>query len=216
MSNEASLDRLLSSGIVAVIRKVDPKKVPPLIQAFVDGGVSGIEITMDSNHSTALINELKQVHGNKVMIGAGTVLNKEQAKEAIEAGSDFIFAPILDRETIEFTKKQGILMIPGVFTPTEIHQAYQWGADMVKVFPASVVGPRFFKDVKGPISQIPMMPTGGVNLDNIGAFIQAGAVTVGIGGSLVDKSLIEQEDWKALRNLAQQYVEKIAEVRNSK
>ncbi|GAA0486252.1 bifunctional 4-hydroxy-2-oxoglutarate aldolase/2-dehydro-3-deoxy-phosphogluconate aldolase [Salinibacillus aidingensis] len=216
MSNQASLNRLLTSGIVAVIRKVDPEKVPPLVQAFVDGGVSGIEITMDSDNSSAMIRELKQVHGNKILIGAGTVLNKEQAKEAIEAGSDFIFAPILDRETIEYTKNQGILMIPGVFTPTEIHQAYQWGADMVKVFPATVVGPQFFKDVKGPISQVPMMPTGGVNLDNLGAFIHAGAVAAGIGGSLVNKTLIEQGDWKALQNLAERYVEKVAQVRNSK
>ncbi|UOQ94703.1 bifunctional 4-hydroxy-2-oxoglutarate aldolase/2-dehydro-3-deoxy-phosphogluconate aldolase [Halobacillus shinanisalinarum] len=213
MSHYTTLDKLLSSGIVAVVRKVESDKVESLVQALVKGGVSGIEITMDSDDSANTIHELKQRHGNEAVIGAGTVFNKEQAKEAIAAGADFVFAPILDKETIEYTKDQGVIMIPGVFTPTEIYQAYHWGSDMVKVFPASVLGPQFFKDVNGPLDQIPKMPTGGVNLENIGSFIKAGAIGAGIGGSLVNKSLIEKENWPELQELAQKYVEEVARVR---
>ncbi|SEA80092.1 2-dehydro-3-deoxyphosphogluconate aldolase / (4S)-4-hydroxy-2-oxoglutarate aldolase [Thalassobacillus cyri] len=213
MSNEAILERLVSSGIVAVVRKVDPNKVHHVVQAFVDGGVSSIEITMESEGAVQVIRELKERHGDNVLVGAGTLLNKDQAKEAIDAGSDFVFAPTLDKETIEYTTSQGVIMIPGVFTPTEIYQAYQWGANMVKIFPATVVGPQFFKDVNGPLGHIPKMPTGGINLENLGDFLRAGAVAAGVGGSLVNKAMIDQEDWQGLKELAKKYVDKVAEVR---
>ncbi|MGP4059533.1 bifunctional 4-hydroxy-2-oxoglutarate aldolase/2-dehydro-3-deoxy-phosphogluconate aldolase [Halobacillus sp. H74] len=206
--NRNLFDHMLSSGIVAVIRKVDPAKVKPLVQAFIDGGVTGIEITMDSEDALRVITEVKEEFEEKAVIGAGTVMNKEQAEKAISAGADFIFAPILCKETVEYTKEQGVIMIPGVFTPTEMHLADQWGADMVKVFPANVLGPKFLKDVSGPLSHIQMMPTGGVNLNNLQSFMEAGAVAAGIGGSLVNKSLIERENWTELQELAEQYVEK--------
>jgi 2-dehydro-3-deoxyphosphogluconate aldolase / (4S)-4-hydroxy-2-oxoglutarate aldolase len=209
MNSNHLLDHMLSSGIVAVIRKVSPSKVKPLVEAFINGGVTGIEITMDSEDALRIISEMKETFGEKAVIGAGTVMNKEQAEQAISAGADFIFAPILSKETIEYTKEQGVIMIPGVFTPTEMHLANQWGADMVKIFPANVLGPKFLKDVSGPISDIPMMPTGGVNLDNVQSFMEAGAVAAGIGGSLVNKSLIEREDWVELEELAKKYVEKV-------
>lgn len=209
MHSNHLLDHMLSSGIVAVIRKVSPSKVKPLVEAFINGGVTGIEITMDSEDALRIISEMKETFGEKAVIGAGTVMNKEQAEQAISAGADFIFAPILSKETIEYTKEQGVIMIPGVFTPTEMHLANQWGADMVKIFPANVLGPKFLKDVSGPISDIPMMPTGGVNLDNVQSFMEAGAVAAGIGGSLVNKSLIEREDWVELEKLAKKYVEKV-------
>ncbi|WP_085506131.1 bifunctional 4-hydroxy-2-oxoglutarate aldolase/2-dehydro-3-deoxy-phosphogluconate aldolase [Thalassobacillus devorans] len=216
MSKEALLERLVSSGIVAVVRKVDTEKVHHVVQAFVDGGVSSIEITMESEGAVRIIRELKERYGDTVLVGAGTVLNKDQAKEAIDAGSDFVFAPTLDKETIEYTRSQGVIMIPGVFTPTEIYQAYQWGANMVKVFPATVVGPQFFKDVNGPLGHIQKMPTGGINLENLGDFLRAGAVAAGVGGSLVNKTMIEQEDWQGLKELAKNYVDKVAEVRSEK
>ncbi|MGB8000968.1 MAG: bifunctional 4-hydroxy-2-oxoglutarate aldolase/2-dehydro-3-deoxy-phosphogluconate aldolase [Anaerobacillus sp.] len=200
---------LLSSRIVAVVRKIAPDKVKPLIQALIDGGITGIEITMDSENATTMIRELKNIHKEKALIGAGTVLNIEQAKEAIDAGADFIVAPILDRETIEFTKSQGIIMVPGAFTPTEIYQAHKWGADMVKVFPASALGPNFIKDVRGPLSEISLMSTGGVSLQNIESLFEAGASAVGVGGSLLDKALIQNEDWEGIRDLSESYVNKI-------
>ncbi|PYZ95914.1 2-dehydro-3-deoxyphosphogluconate aldolase [Alteribacter lacisalsi] len=212
MSN-VLLGRLLASGIVAVVRKVDPDKADALTGAFVRGGVTGIEVTVDSDDAYETIRRLKGKYSDEAVIGAGTVVNKEQAEKALEAGADFIFAPILDRETVEYTKEQGKIMIPGVFTPTEIHQAYVWGADIVKVFPASTLGPGFIKDVNAPLGDIPKMPTGGVNLDNVGEFIKAGSVAAGIGGSLVKKDLIAAGDWDGLENLARQFVNKVQEAR---
>lgn len=208
------LEKLLSSGIVAVVRKVDPSKVNFLTKAFIEGGISGIEITIDSKDSLNKIYELKEEYGQEVIIGAGTVVNKNEAKEAIEAGADFIFSPILDRETIEYTKEQRTIMIPGVFSPTEIYQGYLWGADVVKVFPASVLGPKFIKDVNGPLGHIPKMPTGGIDLNNIEKFIKAGSVAAGVGGSLVNKSLIEAEQWEELSKLASEYVQKVGKCRD--
>jgi 2-dehydro-3-deoxyphosphogluconate aldolase / (4S)-4-hydroxy-2-oxoglutarate aldolase len=212
MSN-VLLGRLLASGIVAVVRKVDPDKAEALTGAFVRGGVTGIEVTVDSDDAYQTIRRLKGKYSEEAVIGAGTVVNKEQAEKALEAGADFIFAPILDRETVEYTKEQGKIMIPGVFTPTEIHQAYVWGADIVKVFPASTLGPGFIKDVNAPLGEIPKMPTGGVNLDNVGEFIKAGSVAAGIGGSLVKKDLIAAGDWDGLENLAREFVNKVQEAR---
>lgn len=202
------LNKLVSSGIVAVIRRINPDKVIPLANSLVNGGVSGLEITMDSKKSVQKISELKAIYGEKVVIGAGTVLNKTQAKEAITAGADFIFAPILDKDTIEYTKEEGKIAIPGVFTPTEMNYAYSLGADVVKLFPSTVVGPQFIKDVKAPLKGIPIMPTGGIDLNNINDYLRAGAIAVGVGGSLVKKSLIEKNEWLELEKLAQTFVDK--------
>ena len=205
------LNKLFSSGIVAVVRKVDPNKVNQLVGTLIAGGVSGIEITMDSEKALEKINELKGIYGKRAIIGAGTVLNKKQAQEAIAAGAEFIFAPTLDRETIEYTKQEGKIMIPGAFTPTEIYQGYLFGADAIKVFPASIVGPKFIKDVKGPLSKIPLMPTGGISLDNIQSYFKVGCIAAGVGGSLVNNKLIEENKWEELEDLAKAFVESALE-----
>ncbi len=210
---DTNLNKLISSGIVAVIRKVDPNKVNQLVGSLIAGGVSGIEITMDSDKALKAIHELRGVYGDQAIIGAGTVINKKQAKEAIAAGADFIFAPILDRDTIEYTKQEEKIMIPGAFTPTEIHKGYVYGADAIKVFPASVVGPKFFKDVKGPLSEIPLMPTGGISLDNIKSYFEVGCIAAGVGGSLVNYQLINEDKWGELENLARMFVDSALEAR---
>lgn len=201
------LEKLVSSGIVAVIRRVNPHKVNGLVQSLITGGVTGIEITMDSEKSLEKIYELKETYGNQVVIGAGTVLDKNQAKEAISAGADFIFSPILDRKTIEYTKEEGKIMIPGAFTPTEIYQGYIWGSDIIKVFPANVLGPEYLKNLNGPLSNIPIMPTGGISLNNIKSYFEVGVNVAGVGGSLVKEELIERERWEELEELAKSYVD---------
>ena len=209
------LDQLLSSGIVAVVRKVDADSVVPVVDAFIKGGITGIEITVDSERAYEKIAELRRLYQEQAVIGAGTVVKTDQAKEAIEAGADFIFAPTLSEEVVKYTKEQGKIMIPGVFTPTEMYQAVSWGADVVKIFPASVLGPGFIKDVSAPLGGIRMMPTGGVNLENVGAFISAGAEAAGIGGSLVNKTLIKEENWDELTRIAKAYVEAVNDARNN-
>jgi 2-dehydro-3-deoxyphosphogluconate aldolase / (4S)-4-hydroxy-2-oxoglutarate aldolase len=207
------IEKLLSSGIVAVVRKIEVNKVMNVIEALVEGGVKGIEVTMDSQNALEVIKEAKSRFGDQAVFGAGTVLDGEAAVQAIHSGAEFIFSPTLKRETIEAANRYGKVAIPGVFTPTEILQAYEWGADIVKVFPASVVGSQFFKDVKGPLGHILMMPTGGINLDNIAGFIEAGAAAAGVGGSLLKKEYIGNEDWASIRKLASQFVEAVENAR---
>ncbi len=136
------------------------------------------------------------------------------AREAIAAGAEFIFAPTLSQETIQVSNRYGKIVIPGVMTPTEMLQAYEWGADAVKIFPASVVGATFIKDVKGPLGHIPIIPTGGIHLDNAQDYIHAGAIAVGVGGSLMNKQYIKANDWAALTDLAKQFTEKVQQARS--
>lgn len=207
------LNTIVESGVVAVVRRIEKEKVMNVISALVEGGITGIEMTMDSENVLETIAEAKATFSDRAVIGAGTVLDGESARLAIQAGAEFIFAPTLKQETITVANRYGKIAIPGVFTPTEILQAYEWGADIVKVFPASVLGSKFIKDVKGPLGHIPMMPTGGIDLDNIQEYIKAGAIAAGVGGSLLNKELIQQGKWDELTHLARQYVEKVAEAR---
>ncbi|MET3698582.1 2-keto-3-deoxy-phosphogluconate aldolase [Bacillus oleivorans] len=210
------LTKILDSGVVAVVRRIDKEKVMDVIAALVEGGITGIEMTMDSDDVLNTITKAKQEFGDRAVIGAGTVLDGESAKLAIQAGAEFIFAPTLSQQTIAVSNRYGKIAIPGVFTPTEILQAHEWGADLVKVFPANVLGSQFIKDVRGPLGHIPMMPTGGIHLGNVEEYIKAGAVAVGVGGSLLNKEFIQNEDWAQLTALAKQYVEKVKASRESK
>ncbi|WP_053363307.1 bifunctional 4-hydroxy-2-oxoglutarate aldolase/2-dehydro-3-deoxy-phosphogluconate aldolase [Bacillus sp. FJAT-27251] len=208
------LSKLLKSGVVAVVRRVERKNAMDVVSSLVSGGVTGIEITMDSEDALGAIHEASARFGHKAVIGAGTVLDGKRAQQAIEAGAEFIFAPTLKQETIESAKRLEKIVIPGVFTPTEILQAHEWGADVVKVFPASTLGPDFIKQVRAPLGHVKMMPTGGVELSNTKAFIKAGSVAVGVGGSLVRKDLIEDQKWEELSRLAEQFVQRVKEGRS--
>lgn len=201
------------NGVVAVVRKIDPSLVEEVMEALIQGGIKVLEITVDSKNSFQTIYNLKEKYGEDILVGAGTVLDKETAKTAIEANADFIFSPIMDIETIQITNRYGKISIPGVYTPTEIVQAYAAGADILKVFPATHLGPGYFKNLNGPLSHIPLMPTGGVNLENMGVFLKSGAVAVGIGSALFDTTLIKNKDYAQLSKVAKQYVEKFYEVR---
>ncbi|MEJ9216908.1 bifunctional 4-hydroxy-2-oxoglutarate aldolase/2-dehydro-3-deoxy-phosphogluconate aldolase [Paenibacillus glucanolyticus] len=207
------LKKLLHSGIIAVVRRVDEDKVMHVISSLVEGGVTGIEMTMDSPNVLQVIRDAKKKYGDQAVIGAGTVLDAEAAGSAIQAGAEFIFAPTLNEGTIKAAKRYGKIAIPGVFTPTEMLQAQEWGADVVKIFPASVLGPKFIKDVSGPLGHIKMMPTGGIDLDNIEDYIRAGAVAAGIGGSLIKPAFIENESWDELTALARQFTSSVTRAR---
>lgn len=201
------------NGVVAVVRKIDPTVVMEVTEAIVKGGIKVLEVTVDSEDSFNTIRRLKEKYNTSILVGAGTVLDKETAKQAIEAKADFIFSPILDIDTIQLTNRYGRISIPGVYTPTEIVQAYSAGADILKVFPATKLGPGYFKDMRGPLPHIPLMPTGGVSLENMTEFLNNGAVAVGIGSALFDKKLIENRDFDQITEIARQYVEKFNEVK---
>lgn len=201
------------SGVVAVVRKIDPLIVHDVIDALVEGGIKILEITVDSENSYDTIAKAKKRYDSSILVGAGTVLDKETAKTAIDANADFIFSPVYDAEMIQLTNRYGKISIPGVYTPSEILQAYSYGADILKVFPATSLGPKYFKDVGGPLGHIPLMPTGGVNLDNMGEFVQNGAVAVGIGSALFDKESLANRDYAKVAAIAKQYSDQFIEVK---
>ncbi|AZB41964.1 bifunctional 4-hydroxy-2-oxoglutarate aldolase/2-dehydro-3-deoxy-phosphogluconate aldolase [Bacillus sp. FJAT-42376] len=177
------------SGIVAVIRGANPETIIPIAHALKDGGVTALEITMENPKAVRVIERLSGEFHEEVLVGAGTVLDPETARTAIMAGAKFIFSPTVNLDTIRMAKRYGVISVPGAMTPTEILAAYEAGADLVKVFPANVLGPEFLKAVAGPLPHIPLMPTGGIGLDNMEAFLKAGAAAVGAGSTLVSGSM---------------------------
>ncbi len=209
MNKWANLEKIKESGLVAVIRRPKASQINGIAEALVAGGVGALEITADTPGAFDMICSIKKEYGNRVLVGAGTVLDAITAKTAIDAGSDFVFSPSFDEETIRVTNQYGRISIPGVMTPTEIVNAYAAGADLLKIFPADSLGENYIKSLQGPLGHIPMMPTGGVSADNAEHFIRSGAVALGAGGSLVDKKAIEQEDYGKLTEIAKQFAEAI-------
>lgn len=214
MKKWEDLIRLKESGLIAVIRRPKKSQIHYIAEALVEGGTGALEITLDTPRALEIIRELKEKFQNRVLVGAGTVLDAVSAKSAIDAGSDFIFCPSFDVETIQMTNRYGKISIPGVMTPTEIVQAYSAGADLLKIFPGAALGESYIKDLQGPLSHIPMMPTGGVNLDNVETFIKNGAVAVGAGGSLVDGKAIAEERYEVLTEISKEFIKRIQNARS--
>lgn len=201
-----SLEQILEYKIVAILRGCVPARIPAVAAALCAGGVRLLEITLNSPGALEAIREVADTMGERLLVGAGTVLTAAEAEAAIGAGARFILSPSLDIDTIRVTKQLGAVSIPGAFTATEILTAYRNGADIVKIFPASV-GASYFRDLRGPLPQIPLMPTGGVNLENIREFRAAGAVAYGIGSALVPASQeTTPEALNALRQRAVEYI----------
>lgn len=213
MKKVENIQRLIDSGLVAVVRRPPQEKIAPIAEALVSGGVGALEITVDTDGAFEMIQKLKQQYEGKVLVGAGTVLDAATAKRAIESGADFIFSPIFDVETIQLTNRYGKISIPGVMTPTEMVQAYQAGADILKVFPADALGKDYIKNLQGPLGHIPMMPTGGVSIENVEHFIKSGAVAVGVGGTLLDKKAIDENNYELLLQKAREFSEAIKRAR---
>lgn len=213
MTKQEQLDKLMSSCIVAVVRRPPSEKVQLITDALVAGGVEALEITVDSEGVFELIPLLKERYGKQVLVGAGTVMNASVAEKALQAGADFIFSPILDEATIKITNRYGRISIPGVMTPTEIAKGYEWGADVLKIFPGATLGASYIKEVSAPLAGIPMMPTGGVTLHNVAEFIRAGAVAVGLGSSLLDKAAIAEGRYEDITELARKYKAAITDAR---
>ncbi|TGE29313.1 bifunctional 4-hydroxy-2-oxoglutarate aldolase/2-dehydro-3-deoxy-phosphogluconate aldolase [Hymenobacter metallicola] len=205
------LSHLLQHQLVSIIRGANPDDLVSIVRALHAGGIRSVEITINSPKALQGIARVAAELGEQMLVGAGTVLDPETARMALDAGARFIISPTLNVETIRMTKRYGAVSIPGGFTPTEILTAYEHGADIIKVFPASL-GAAYFKDIKGPLPFIPLMPTGGVKLDNIRAFQRAGAAAFGLGSSLVDTSQpVSDEYLRALTHKAQQFVQAISE-----
>jgi 2-dehydro-3-deoxyphosphogluconate aldolase/(4S)-4-hydroxy-2-oxoglutarate aldolase len=202
MPKDKVLEAILTARAIAVIRMKDAAKLAATAAALRKGGVMAIEITMTVPGAVEIIRELAATKVPGTLVGAGTVLDASQAVDVIAAGADFVVSPITDLGMLEVCRKAGVLAAPGAFTPTEIYAAWRAGADIVKVFPATSLGPQFFRDLRGPLPQVRIMPTGGVTLENARDFLAAGACCVGIGTALVDPKLVAAGDWEALETRA--------------
>ncbi|HEX9933739.1 MAG TPA: bifunctional 4-hydroxy-2-oxoglutarate aldolase/2-dehydro-3-deoxy-phosphogluconate aldolase [bacterium] len=202
------------SGIVAVIRLNNAKNVMNILQALKDGGVKAFEFTLTMPNAIECIKESAQKGGDGVVVGAGTVLDPETARLALLAGAEFIVGPALSLRTMETVHRYGKAMIPGSYTPTEILTAWENGADIVKVFPATTLGPGYFKDILSPLPQVKLTPTGGVSLSNAADFIKAGACCIGVGSALLDKRMIAESNWKALADHAAAFVNEVKKGRS--
>lgn len=194
------------AGVVAVIRMKDPAKVQAVVDAIAAGGVHAIEVTMTVPGAIGLIEELAPRMPSGFLFGAGTVLDADTARQVIDAGAQFIVSPVFRKPMIAACHDRGVPVTPGCFTPTEILDAWDAGADIVKVFPATALGPGYIKDVRAPLPQVKLMPTGGVTVENAGEWIAAGAVAVGVGSALLDSTAIDAGDYAALRAKAERIV----------
>lgn len=209
MNREEQLSFLLEEGLVAIVRIKDPKVLIRVAEAIEAGGVHVIEFTMTTPNALDVIKEFSPQVGDRVLLGAGTVLDVETGRAALLAGAQFLVAPNLNPELIRLARRYSKLVIPGAFTPTEIVSAWECGADLVKVFPATALGPQYLKDVLAPLPHIRLLPTGGVNLDNVEQFILAGASAVAVGGNLVESRLVQKEDWTGLTENARRFAEAV-------
>jgi 2-dehydro-3-deoxyphosphogluconate aldolase/(4S)-4-hydroxy-2-oxoglutarate aldolase len=216
MSRESDLQRVLECGIVAVVRFADPGPLVEVIKALADGGVTVAEVTFTVPSVLEVIREAKRQLGDRVLLGAGTVLDPETARAAFLAGAEFLVSPAVNLDVIRMARRYDKLVMPGAFTPTEIVAAWEAGADIVKVFPADIVGPAFFKAVRGPLPQVKLMPTGGVDLNTAGEFLKAGAVCLGVGGQLVEPQAVAARDFAHITTLAKQYTDIVKQFRKAK
>lgn len=215
MSKETQLQQVLDCGIVAVVRSQDSQQLVEVVRALADGGVTVAEITMTVPGALDVLRQVRQSLGNRVLLGAGTILDPETARAALLAGAEYIVAPAVNLDVIRLCQRYNKLVMPGAFTPTEILAAWEAGADIVKVFPAEVVGPAFFKALRGPLPQIRLMPTGGVDLTTAAAFLKAGACCLGIGGQLVEPAAVAAGNFDRLRDLARQYCAIVQQTRQA-
>ncbi|WP_317044468.1 bifunctional 4-hydroxy-2-oxoglutarate aldolase/2-dehydro-3-deoxy-phosphogluconate aldolase [Mammaliicoccus sciuri] len=189
--------------LIAILRNANPNDILPIVETLYKAGIRAIEVTMNSPKALESIELISNEMKGKVVVGAGTVLDAESARLAILSGATFILSPTVDKDTIRMSKKYGAVSIPGALTPTEILEAYEYGGDIIKVFPTTSLGPEYIKDLQGPLPHIPLLPTGGVSIDNVTDFIEAGAVGVGLGSALVNtkvetnKAYFEELEQKA-------------------
>lgn len=194
------------AGIVAVIRIKEPQKLRAIVDAIAEGGIRALEITMTVPGAVDLIRQMAPTLPPGFVFGAGTVVDGETVHRVVDAGAQFIVSPVFRRSVLEACQSRGVASMPGCFTPTEILDAWDAGADVVKVFPATTLGPGYLKDIHGPLPHVKLMPTGGVTLDNAGDWIRAGAVAVGVGTSLLDSKAIAAGDYGTLRANAERIV----------
>jgi 2-dehydro-3-deoxyphosphogluconate aldolase/(4S)-4-hydroxy-2-oxoglutarate aldolase len=214
MDKQAVRDRILEIGIVPVIRATTPAEARLAARAVSQGGIPIVEITMTVPGAIDVIRELSKSSGSELLVGAGTVLNTETALRCIDAGAQFLVSPGLNVQTIELAVKEGILIAAGALTPTEVITAWEAGSDFVKVFPCGQVGgAKYIKALKGPLPQIPLVPTGGVNLNTAAEFLEAGAAALGVGGELAQADALKSGNAQVIVENARKFLAIVTQTR---
>lgn len=212
-SKEQLMKTVVDAGVIAVIRAPSAEILVPIAEALLEGGVAAVEVTMSTPKAIHGIELLADRFGDRAVVGVGTVIDAATARDAIAAGAEFVLSPTFDEEVVATTRRYGKISVPGAFTPTEILRAWTAGADIVKVFPSTALGPGYFKDLLAPLPQLKLSPTGGVDIKNCGEWIKAGAVCVGAGSSLVTKDAMAKKDWASITANAKAFVEAIRAAR---
>ena len=200
------INRLLDPGIIAVVRAQKTEQVLPLSEALLAGGVIAIEITMTTPNALAAIREARQKLGERALIGVGTVLDINTCRGALEAGAEFVVTPVLRPEFVPIVHAADRPVMLGAYTPTEAQAAHEAGADFIKIFPADTFGPGFIKAIRAPLPHLRIVPTGGVDVHNVGDFFKAGCVALGVGGSLVSAKILQDANWPELTRKASEFV----------
>jgi 2-dehydro-3-deoxyphosphogluconate aldolase/(4S)-4-hydroxy-2-oxoglutarate aldolase len=214
MNKRAAITKAVEAmGVVAVIRLKDAGKLRGVIDALAKGGVRALELTMTIPGAVHLIREIAPTLPNDFLVGAGTVTDADTARAVIDAGAQFVVGPVLRPDIIRACHERDIPAIPGCFSPTEILTAHEAGADIVKVFPATMLGPQFIRDVRAPLPQVKLMPTGGVTLDNAGDWVRAGAVAVGVGSALVDVKAVDAGRFDVVTANARRVIASVSDAR---
>lgn len=209
MTDLKVLQKIETTGVVAILRKVPEAKVERVVEALIKGGIKALEITLAGRDAFQSIEFIANKYSEIIAVGAGTVLDAVAARQAIACGADFLVSPNLKADVISTALRYGKVVIPGALTPTEIVQAIEFGAQAVKVFPAISLGPEYIKQVLAPLTNIRLIPTGGVGPENATAFIEAGAYALGVGGSLINKEAIRDDKYDLLTKTAKNLLEAV-------
>ena len=212
-SKEQLMQAVLDAGVIAVIRSPSVELLLPIAEALLEGGIPAIEVTMSTPKAIRGIEMLADKFGDRAVVGVGTVLDAATCRDAISAGAEFVLSPHFDDEVVATTRRYGKISVPGAFTPTEILRAWTAGADIVKIFPSTTLGPGYIRDLLAPLPQLKLSPTGGVDAKNAGDWIKAGAVCVGAGSSLISKDALASQDWAAITAKARLFVDAIRNAR---
>ena len=198
MSKDEVLKRIHQAGVIGIFRVDAPDRCIRAMDALMRGGLNVFEVTLTTPRALDVVSQAREKYGDEALIGAGTIIDREGAEKSASAGAQFLVSPSLDREVIEVCTDSGIVSCPGTFTATEILQAWKWGADLIKVFPVSQVGPDYIRAIRGPLPQVRLVPTGGIDATNLGGYLGAGAFAVGVGGGLIPQELITEGSMTAL------------------
>ncbi|MGI6704803.1 MAG: bifunctional 4-hydroxy-2-oxoglutarate aldolase/2-dehydro-3-deoxy-phosphogluconate aldolase [Clostridia bacterium] len=211
MNRSQVIETIEDTGVIAIMRHISGEALKPTVEALWKGGIRCIEVTANTEGALSMVSHLAEEYGDRMIIGAGTILDARTAREYIRAGACFLLSPSLHREVIDAAREKDIVSIPGAYTPTEIINGYSWGGDIIKLFPACIGGADYIRQIRGPFPQIPILAVGGVNLENTASFIQAGCMGVGIGSNLVNPNVIKNKDFQGMERTARAFVCRVKE-----